>query len=126
MARARGSAWHATLSTPGGASAVAKALAIHLRQTVESIRGTNLHRVIETLEAASARLEESRPKDAAEVDLTPLGERPLAAPLEAASIIEAFSPDPHRDSSNAAAAQDLFERIESVCEHGGSVLVSGS
>ena len=127
--------WQAMLSTPGGASAVTKALAIHLRQTIaargpgesaESIRGTSLPRIVEILEAASARLEEFRPKDAADVDLTSLGEWPFAVPFERRqSIIDEDSPEPCQDSSNSAAALDLLERIERVCASGGKVFVSG-
>lgn len=62
------SVWPSMLSTPGGAGAVAKALALHLcesitargpRETATSVRhDTSLLRIAETLEAASARLEE--------------------------------------------------------------------
>jgi hypothetical protein len=81
-------AWQSMLSTPGGAGAVARPLALHLRETitargpgatVESIHhDTSLLRIAETLEAASARLEEFKPKDATDVDLTPLGTKPFA------------------------------------------------
>jgi hypothetical protein len=76
---------------------------------------------------APSTREEPHPKATMDSDhdrpVDSLGEPP---PFDAASIIEGDAPEPQQNSANAAAAQDLFERVERVCKHGGSVLVSGS
>jgi hypothetical protein len=74
-------------------------------------------------EGAPSTREEPDPKAPMDSDHDSLGEPP---PFDAASIIEADAPEPHPNASKPGAARDLFERVERVCEHGGSVLVSGS
>lgn len=83
-------AWGKTLQTAGGASAVASALATHLRGLFEP-RGprdmqiadvgdeASVTKLIEVLKACSARLREFAPSGAVEVDLSPLGRRPFTS-----------------------------------------------
>jgi hypothetical protein len=86
-------AWQKTLSTPGGVAAVASALATHIRQilTPLGLRAlpsddlavgkleyhASVAKVVEVLEAATARLREFEPSGAGTVDLSPLGARPF-------------------------------------------------
>ena len=81
-------AWQKILQTAGGAGAVAATLANHLRglfeprgprdlHVADALEGTSATKMIEVLEACSARLREFTPVAAGEVDLAPLGVRPF-------------------------------------------------
>jgi hypothetical protein len=89
-------AWQKTLQTPGGVAAVASAFATHIRETFAARRPrgldlndlherTSVTKLVEVLEASSARLREFQPVGAADVDLSPLGSRPFRTESKAST-----------------------------------------
>jgi hypothetical protein len=78
--------WRKTLGTIDGAATVAEALAKHIRgktnprrpEDISDCRGTSVEKVVEALEACSARLQEFRAPGSPATDLSILGPRPFA------------------------------------------------
>jgi ClpX C4-type zinc finger protein len=108
--------WQKALGTIDGAATLAEALAKHVRRTITlrgpvditDCTGTSAEKVIEVLEACSARLQEFRPAESDVTDLSSLGPRPFSNRPTGAGLYCSFCGMSQRDVRNLIAGPTVY------------------